>query len=81
MNADRQEKLTQEEREKYNIKDNSLAYRFYLDKVIEERCDEFDYILESEGFEILNQEMIRIATSIYNYEVTVTKPLTLDGLE
>ena len=42
---------------------------FELDKVIEERCDDLDYYLEDQGYEILHQEYIRVATSIYNYRV------------
>lgn len=40
-----------------------------LFKVIEERCDELDYLLEDQGYEILHREYISVATSIYNYEV------------
>ena len=44
-----------------------------LDRVIEERCDEFDYELEEEGFEIINRDLEPIATSIFRYRVVALK--------
>jgi hypothetical protein len=57
----------------FKYSSNTKLYKYSLDKVIEERCDEFDYILEEEGFEIVTREMIRVATSIYNYKVIVSR--------
>lgn len=56
--------------EKYHLTDvGAEIFVIKLFKVIEERCDELDYQLEEEGYDILHQEYIRVATSIYNYEV------------
>lgn len=49
--------------------ENEYIFHIKLEKVIEERCDELDYILEEEGYTILHQDYIRVATSIYNYLV------------
>lgn len=46
---------------------------FFLDKVIEERCDEFDYNLESDGYIILERDYETAAPSVFNYRVTVYK--------
>jgi hypothetical protein len=40
-----------------------------LDRVIEERCDELDMILEEHGYYIFHRDYITIATSIFNYRV------------
>lgn len=66
--------LTEKEKEKFEIPKNAKAFEFHLEKVIEERCDEFDMALEEDGFEIVDRDMIRVATSIYNYVVTAYKP-------
>ena len=42
-------------------------YKISLQKVIEERCDELDYIIEDMGYEIIYRDLNRVATSIYNY--------------
>jgi hypothetical protein len=73
MTPDRIEKLKLEDYPHFRLSSGSELYRYSIDKVIEERCDELDYILEEEGFEILDRNMIRVATSIYNYEVIVSK--------
>lgn len=69
MREARKRALKSEEKQKFNLPSNSKAFEFCLDKVIEERCDEFDYYLEDNGYEIANREMIPIATSIFNYKV------------
>ncbi len=69
MTPDKKIELTIKQKEKLGIKSNQHAFEFQLHKVIEERCDEFDYYLEEEGFEILERDMQRVATSIYNYTV------------
>lgn len=48
---------------------NIDIYKISLQKVIEERCDELDYIIEDMGYEIIYRELNRVATSIYNYSV------------
>ena len=45
------------------------AYVIELDRVIEERCDELDYILEDHGFEIFHRDYETLATNIYHYRV------------
>lgn len=59
--------------EKYSLNDDCKLLQYTLEKVIEERCDEFDYQLEEEGFKIIEREFKRVATSIYNYQVIVFK--------
>ena len=59
--------ITAEEMAKFDLPSETQC--FELDKVIEERCDDLDYYLEDQGYEILHQEYIRVATSIYNYRV------------
>jgi hypothetical protein len=44
-------------------------YTIQLDKVIEERCDELDYILEDNGYDIIHRDMRPVATSIFNYTI------------
>ena len=73
MTPDRIDNLSVEEKKLYKIPKETKAYRYSLDKVIEERCDEFDYILEDEGYEIIHRELKRVATSIFDYEVIVVK--------
>ena len=73
MTPDKQFALTNELKEKWDIPSETDAFEFQLHKVIEERCDEFDYYLEQEGFEIIERDMQRVATSIYNYTVIVIK--------
>ncbi len=65
--------LPKEKFKEFNIPQGAKAATYYLDKAIEERCDELDYMLEDMGYEIAHREMIRVATSIYNYEVIVFK--------
>jgi hypothetical protein len=62
--------LPQGEYQKYDIPLSTKAYVFHLDKVIEERCDEFDYYLEDNKYTIVARDLIPIATSIFNYRVT-----------
>ena len=73
MTPDRIENLTDEEKHKFSIPLTTDAFRYSIDKVIEERCDEFDYTLEDDGFEIIHRDLMRVATSIYNYEVIIIK--------
>lgn len=40
-----------------------------LDRVIEERCDELDYILEDHGYEILHRDYKELAINVYHYKV------------
>lgn len=44
-------------------------YTIQLDKVIEERCDELDYILEDNGYDIIHRDMKPVATNIFNYTI------------
>ena len=77
MRADRIKTLPPEDYPKiykeFNLNSKQEVFQYCLDKVIEERCDELDYMLEDDGFEILDREMTRVATSIYNYQVIVVR--------
>jgi len=73
MTPNRQRKLNLKETKEFDIPKGFEAFIFSLDKVIEERCDEFDYQLEDQGYEIVHREFKRVATSIYNYEVVAYK--------
>ena len=44
-------------------------YLIELDKVIEERCDELDNMIEDQGYEIIHRDYKIIATSIFSYKV------------
>ena len=37
--------------------------------LIEERCDELDYIIEENSYEIIDREYIALAANIYRYRV------------
>jgi hypothetical protein len=52
---------------------SDTIYKITLHKVIEERCDELDYEIEDNGYEIIHRDMTRVATSIYNYDVFFIK--------
>lgn len=73
MNPHHKRKLSDSEKEKIDIPSHWSAFEFGLDKVIEERCDEFEYELEEHGYEIFNRDYIRVATSIYNFRVIAAK--------
>lgn len=74
MNPHRKRELSQDEKKNLKIPLKSKAFAFYLDKVIEERCDEFEYSLEDSGFEIVDREYNRVATSIYNFIIIAFIP-------
>lgn len=64
------EKITTKEKAKLSeeIKlPNGDVFKITLHKVIEERCDELDYLIEDSGYEIIHRDLNRVATSIYNY--------------
>jgi hypothetical protein len=62
--------LTDEEKEDLEIElPTGEIYIIELDRVIEERCDELDYILEDHGHEILHRDYKTLATNIYHYKV------------
>lgn len=61
------------EKQKYNIPLDKEAYLFEFDKIIEERCDEFDNQLEGEGYIIVFQDLEPAAVSIFNYKVIAYK--------
>lgn len=63
--------IQQEESTTFRLPRNAVC--FELEKVIEERCDDLDYYLEDQGYEILHREYKRVATSIYDYQVYVIK--------
>jgi hypothetical protein len=69
MTPTRQTTLDKIEMKKHSIPEDREAFLFELDKVIEERCDEFDYQLEGEGYTIVSQDMEPAAVSIFNYKV------------
>jgi hypothetical protein len=69
MQANRQTLLDEDEKKKHGIAVSSQAFLFELDKVIEERCDEFDIELEQDGFTIISQDLDPAAVSIFNYKV------------
>jgi hypothetical protein len=73
MTPDRKITLDDTEKLKYKIPLDRVAFLFELDKVIEERCDEFDYELEEQGYVIANRDMETAAVSIFNYKVIVFK--------
>ena len=73
MQADREKILSFDEKKYYSIDPSREAFCFYLDKVIEERCDEFDLILEDDHFEIVDREYETIAANIFNYKVICFK--------
>ena len=69
----RKEEVTQKERIKYKILEQHEAFVFELDKVIEERCDEFIYQLEDEGYTLVSEELEPVAVSIFNFKVIAYK--------
>ncbi|MCT4641451.1 MAG: hypothetical protein N4A33_04080 [Bacteriovoracaceae bacterium] len=56
------------------------AYIIELEKVIEERCDELDYNLEYQGYQIIHRDYITLSTNIYNYKVIFINCPTNVGL-
>jgi hypothetical protein len=75
MLPDRKELLDSAEKEKHSILAKHEAYAFYIDKVIEERCDEFDYTLEDDGYIIVYRDYEPAAASIFNYTVIAYKDI------
>ena len=73
MIPDQIRELDELEKEKLGFTSNESIFEYILEKVIEERCDEFDYHLEESGFEIISRDFKRVATSIYNYKVIIHK--------
>ncbi len=73
MRVDEKRLLTIKEKLALGLSAQDHVYEFMLDRVIEERCDEFDYELEEEGFEIINRDLEPIATSIFRYRVVALK--------
>ena len=73
MTPTRKRALDNSEKQKYNISQDKKAYLFEFDKIIEERCDEFDYQLESDGYTIVFQDLEPAAVSIFNYTVIAYK--------
>lgn len=69
MNPTRKTKLDANAMAKYGVPPGSEAFLYELDKVIEERCDEFNYILESDGLTIVFEDLEPAAVSIFNYKV------------
>lgn len=65
--------LTQTEKEKLQIPHEWIAFEYFYSKVIEERCDQFEYEFESEGFEIIHSELIPVATSIFDFKLIIAK--------
>lgn len=80
MNMKSVRKLTSSEKEKYNLSQQSEAFEYFFEKVIEERCDEFENELESDGFEIIDRDYIPVATSIFNFKVVCLKKEDSDVL-
>lgn len=54
------------------------AFEYFFEKVIEERCDQFEQELEDEGFTIIDREYIPLAPSIFNFKIICTKQKDLD---
>lgn len=73
MTPDRKSTLDNTEKLKYKIPLDRDAFLLELDKIIEERCDEFDYELEEEGYTIVFRDMETAAVSIFNYKVIAYK--------
>jgi hypothetical protein len=69
MLPDRKLELDNAQKDTHSIPHQCDAYAFYLDKAIEERCDEFDYTLEDDGYIIVYRDLEPAATSIFNYKV------------
>ncbi|MBC77161.1 MAG: hypothetical protein CME64_14210 [Halobacteriovoraceae bacterium] len=73
MQPDEKRLLTDSEKKAIGVENEDSAYEFILDRVIEERCDEFDYELEDEAYTIIKKDMEPIATSIFKYTVIASK--------
>ena len=69
MFATRQTELDKDEKLELEIPLDKEAFLFELDKVIEERCDQFDNELEDNGYVIVSQDLSPAAVSIFNYKV------------
>lgn len=75
MFATRQTELDEDEKSKLDIPLEMKAYLFELDKVIEERCDQFDYELEEDGYTLVSQDLSPVAASIFSYRVVAYRNL------
>lgn len=73
MNISSKRKLANEELEKLGLSIGGDVWEFSLEKVIEERCDEFENELEFNGWEIVEREYTPIAASIFNFKVIAQK--------
>jgi hypothetical protein len=73
MFATRQTQLDEDEKSKLKIPLDKEAYLFELDKVIEERCDQFDFELEDDGFVKVSRDLSPAAVCIYDYKVVAYK--------
>lgn len=65
--------LDSTKRNKFQIDPKINVYFLFREKIIEERADEIDYDLESMGYLIIHRDLVRVATSIYNYKVYCVK--------
>ena len=65
--------LSNEEKGQFGSGPEDKLYEFTLEKVIEERCDEFDEQLDLQGMEIVHRDYRPIAASIFNYTVIAKK--------
>ena len=62
--------LTNEERDELEVQlPEGEVQIIELDRVIEERCDELDTILEDQGYEILHRDYKTLSTNVYHYWV------------
>ena len=62
--------LTDEEKEELEVQiPEGKLFIIELDRVIEERCDELDYILEDHRYEIFHRDYKNLAVNIYHYKV------------
>ena len=73
MIPDRETRLDNTEKERLGIPLEKEAVIFEFDKIIEERCDEFDFELEQLGYTVVSQDMEPAAVSIFNYKVIAYK--------
>lgn len=73
MRPERETILGTEEKLKYKIPLDREAFLYEFDKIIEERCDEFEYQLEREGYTIVSQDLEPVAVSIFNFKVIAYK--------
>jgi hypothetical protein len=65
--------LTSEQFKEYSIDSSWEAYELIFSKVIEERCDQFEYEFQSEGYEIVFSDLIPVATSIFDFKLIIAR--------